>query len=147
MKTAHFLTALAAAPALCLGTPYGTARAAGDIETLAGYYGDATDPALSCATNPHELSFIDYPPHAFLTWSKPAPDAAGRMRTGERYDLLSVGEGELLLRLEGEDQRTDAGGVPVWIMRFTAVGYCWGRTDWPVVRCERPQVRCESPVS
>ena len=26
-------------------------------------------------------------------------------------------------------------------------GYCWGRADWPVVRCEDAQLRCDSSIS
>ncbi|MFN0115605.1 MAG: hypothetical protein ACKVPY_13105 [Paracoccaceae bacterium] len=132
---------------LCLALAAGPAAAAPVPDGVAGLYGDAADRALSCAENPHELSFLPSPPHAFLIWSKPAMDASGRLRTGERYDLLEARQGELVLRLEGESRRTDDGGLPIWIMRFTAEGYCWGRTDWPVVRCERPQVRCWQPVS
>lgn len=125
----------------------GPAAAQSVFDRAAGLYGDATDPALSCAANPHELSFIDSPPHAFFTWAEPAPDAQGRMRRVDRYDLEGVTDTTLLLELEGSPERTADGRRPVWILRLTVDGYCWGRQDWPLIRCERPQLRCDQPVS
>ena len=123
------------------------AQAQSVFDRAAGLYGDATDPALSCAANPHELSFIDSPPHAFFTWAEPAPDAQGRMRSVDRYDLEGVTDNALFLELEGSPERTADGRRPVWILRLTVDGYCWGRQDWPLIRCERPQLRCDQPVS
>lgn len=117
------------------------------FDAAPGLYGDAVDPATSCAANPHELSFIASPPHVLLTWSAPATDPDGRRRTSERYDILGADDHSLTLRLEGDTRRTDDGGRPIWVMRMTQDGYCWGRADWPMVRCERPQVRCSQPVS
>ena len=90
---------------------------------------------------------MDNPPHAILTWDRPAPDALGRMRSVERYDLEGATDTSLILELEGSPERTADGGRPVWILRLTPEGYCWGRQDWPLIRCERPQLRCDQPVS
>ena len=135
--------ALTALLALCAAP----AAAQSVFDRAAGLYGDASDPALSCAANPHELSFIDSPPHAFFTWAEPAPDAQGRMRRVDRYDLEGATDTALLLELEGSPERTADGRRPVWILRLTVDGYCWGRQDWPLIRCERPQLRCDRPVS
>lgn len=125
----------------------GPAAAQSVFDRAAGLYGDATDPATSCATNPHDLSFMASPPHAIFTWSAPAADPSGRMRSVDRYDLEGAADSSLFLELEGSPERTATGHRPVWILRLTVDGYCWGRRDWPVVRCERPQVRCDRPVS
>lgn len=117
------------------------------FDRAAGLYGDATDPALSCSANPHDLGFMSNPPHALFTWTKPAADAQGRMRTVDRYDLEGATDNTLLLELEGSPERTADGRRPVWILRLTVDGYCWGRQDWPLIRCERQQIRCDQPVS
>lgn len=137
MRLALALICLVAAPAAAQSV----------VERAAGLYGDATDPAHSCAANPHRLDFMDNPPHAILTWDRPAPDALGRMRSVERYDLEGATDTSLILELEGSPERTADGGRPVWILRLTPEGYCWGRQDWPLIRCERPQLRCDQPVS
>lgn len=117
------------------------------FDTAPGLYGDATDPATSCAANPHRLDFTANPPHVLLTWSAPYTDDAGQTRSRERYDLLDATDSTLTLRLEGETRQTDSGSPPIWVMRMTEQGYCWGREDWPLVRCEHPQTRCEKPIS
>ncbi|QYZ68135.1 hypothetical protein [Neotabrizicola shimadae] len=135
--------ALTALLALCAAP----AAAQSVFDRAAGLYGDAKDPALSCTANPHRLSFIDSPPHAFFTWAEPTPDAQGRMRSVDRYDLEGATDTTLLLELEGSPERSAEGQRPVWILRLSTDGYCWGRQDWPLIRCERPQVRCDQPVS
>lgn len=119
------------------------------FDALRGQYGSAADPATSCAANPHQLDFMAQPPHALLTWAQPKPDGSGGLVTGERYDILDFDDRSLTLRLEGETRRTDGGGRPVWILRLTQAppGYCWGRADWSVVRCEAAQLRCDSSIS
>ena len=127
-----------------------TAADAQDVfGSLRGQYGSASDPATSCAANPHTLDFMAQPPHALFNWTKPVADAAGQMTTGERYDLLDHSDSTLTLRLEGDPRRTDTGDRPIWILRLTTQpeGYCWGRTDWPAVHCEDQQVRCDKATS
>lgn len=114
-----------------------------------GQYGSATDPVTSCGNNPHQLDFMAYPPHALLSWAKPTTGKTGLPTTGERYDILGNDDTSLTLRLEGDNRRTDRGGQAIWILRLTTnpQGYCWGRTDWSVVRCEQQQVRCDNATS
>ena len=115
------------------------------FDSLRGQYGSATDPATSCASNPHDLDFMAQPPHALFTWAKPRADGAG----DERYDLMDHSDSTLTLRLEGDIRRTATGAHPIWILRLTTQpqGYCWGRTDWPDVHCEDQQVRCDRATS
>ena len=142
MRCVLILALLTAAPALADG---------GIFSRLEGVYGAAEDEELSCATNPHRLSFTQSPPHAVLKWKEEWVQSSGLLSDIAVYDLIQVTDTEVVMRLEGEHRRTDAGDRVIWVMRpnedFT--GYCWGRTDWPVVRCVWPQVRCpnEAPTS
>ena len=134
----------------CILTILATSAGAQTVfDRARGQYGSASDPATSCAANPHQLDFMAYPPHALLSWSKPRFDENGLPTTGERYDILSNDDTSLTLRLEGDSRRTDTGARAIWVLRLTTnpQGYCWGRTDWPVVRCERQQVRCDNATS
>ena len=127
-----------------------TAASAQDIlDTLRGQYGSATDPATSCAADPHNLDFMAQPPHALFSWAQPWSDTDGNTISDERYDMLSVTDNSLILRLEGDTRTTATGDHPIWILRPTTQpeGYCWGRTDWPSVHCENQQVRCDKATS
>ena len=121
------------------------------FDRAAGLYGSVENPAQSCTQNPHRLSFMAAPPHALFRWAQPAPDASGQMRDHERYDILDYDAGSITLRREGDPQMTADGNPPVWILRLTQnpAGHCWGRADWPVVRCERLALRCgdDAPTS
>jgi hypothetical protein len=133
---------------LATATP---AAAQSVYERAAGIYGDASDPALSCQNNPHELSFTAAPPHAVLQWNLPQTMPNGRLEDSARYDLLGADATTLTLRREGDPTRTETGARPIWLLRLTdqPLGYCWGRTDWPLIRCEQQQLRCDAdkPVS
>jgi hypothetical protein len=63
--------------------------------------------------------------------------------------LLAQDADTFTLRWEDDPQMTDTGNRPIWILRHTTnpEGYCLGRTDWPSVRCEDQQLRCDAPVS
>ena len=126
-----------------------TASAQSVFERARGQYGSASDPATSCAINPHQLDFMAQPPHAMFNWQTPKVDPSGAMVSAERYDLLDYDDKTLTLRQEGDSRRTDSGARPIWILRLTddPPGYCWGRTDWPVVRCEDQQLRCDNASS
>jgi hypothetical protein len=119
------------------------------VTTMRGLYGSATDPAGSCAVNPHQIDFLAQPPHLMMMWKAPWTDAKGVTQYDRRYDLLAVGDNTFTLRREDEDQTTDTGTRPIWILRHTTQpeGYCLGRTDWPQMRCEDQQLRCDAPVS
>jgi hypothetical protein len=118
------------------------------FEAAKGQYGSATDPANSCASNPHEMSFMSNPPHMMLTWEKPKDDGVGQPRVFERYDLEAYDGTTMTLREEG-DFRPDREAGPFWVLQMTTapLGYCWRRSDWPSVRCEDQQLRCEASVS
>jgi hypothetical protein len=127
-----------------------TFAAAQDLtDTMRGLYGSASDPAGSCQSNPHRLDFMSNPPHLLLMWKAPWTDATGATQYDRRYDLLGSDAGTFTLRWEDDPSRTDTGGHPIWILRHTSQpeGYCWGRTDWPQMRCEDQQLRCDAPVS
>lgn len=132
--------------AVSLATPL-VAQTAPDI--AAGRYGSATNPLESCTTNPHELSFIANPPHALFLWSLPRPDRSGRLSREEVYDLRDANKTSLSMQREGDAPLPETGRRPTWILRLTETGYCWGRADWPLVRCVEPAIRCnnDSPTS
>ena len=127
----------------------GAAPAQTVFDALHGQYGSAADPETSCAANPHQLDFMATPPHALFIWANPRLGGQGQMSIEERYDLLGYDATTLTLRLEGDMRLTAVGHHPVWILRLThdPQGYCWGRTDWPSLRCERQQLRCDSSTS
>ena len=118
------------------------------FDAARGKYGSATDPATSCAVNPHEMAFMTQPPHVMLTWTQPKLGPNGQMRAFERYDIEDYDGTTMTLREEG-DFRPDQAGGPYWVLQMTETpsGYCWRRPDWPQVRCEDQQLRCEAPVS
>ena len=118
------------------------------FDAAPGQYGSATDAATDCDTNPHDLTFQISPPHLMLTWDQPKDDGIGQPRTMERYDIEDHDTETLTLREEG-DFRPDRSGGRIWVMQMTAnpPGYCWRRPDWPQVRCEGQQLRCEKPTS
>ena len=119
------------------------------FDAARGQYGSATDPATSCAANPHEMDFEPSPPHLNLTWNSLKEGPAGRPRAHERYDIEGFDDSTMTLRQEG-DYRPDPDGLgPFWVLQFTGTppGYCWRRPDWPSVRCEDQQLRCENATS
>ena len=122
------------------------AIAGGDLQAqLAGPYGAVDDPAYSCAQNPIDLRFEDQPPHAVFSWNSPRQIFDDSTTTKVIYDLVEEVPNGLVMRLEGENRMTEAGDPVVWILRPDADlrGFCWGRTDWPVVRCEPRFRRCD----
>ena len=136
--------------ALLLLTLLASPATAQQAITLApGLYGSAHDPALSCDANPHELGFMTNPPHAIFTWQSPRPDRDGYMSAEDRYDFRGATDSTLTLEREGDAPLPETGRRPVWVLRLThnPEGYCWGREDWPAIRCEDQQLRCEKPVS
>ena len=118
-------------------------------DAMRGTYGSATDPAGSCASNPHRMDFVFNPPHLVLLWKAPWTTTQGVQEFDRRYDLLAMDVSTFTLRWEDDPGRTDTGDHPIWILRRTTQpeGYCWGRMDWPQMRCEDQQVRCDAPVS
>jgi hypothetical protein len=117
------------------------------FQDATGQYGSASDPATSCAVNPHRIEFTANPPHAQLIWQHPKDGPSGPL-TGERYDIEDYDATRLTLREEG-DYRPDREGGPFWVLQLTQTppGYCWRRPDWPLVRCEDQQVTCENATS
>lgn len=129
--------------ALCLATP---ATAQTVFDRAAGSYGSPLDPAQSCDANPHDLSFITNPPHAVFRWAKPRTNRDGQLTQEDTYDLRDATDTTLSLQREGDAPLPETGRRPLWILRLTQDpdGYCWGRADWPSVRCIEPAVRCDT---
>jgi hypothetical protein len=129
--------------ALTLATP---AAAQCVFDRADGLFGSAINPAQSCTTNPHTLSFIESPPHAVFRWQNPRPDGTGHMSQQDTYDLRDHSDSTLTMLREGDPPLPETGHRPVWILRFTSNpdGYCWGRSDWSPVRCVDPNLRCDA---
>lgn len=91
---------------------------------------------------------MSQPPHLMLTWQRPKEDGVGQKRSFERYDLEAHDGRSMTLREEG-DFRPDRAGGPFWVLQLTQnpPGYCWRRPEWPLVRCQDQQLRCESATS
>ncbi len=136
-------------PALCLICLAQAAPAQDLFDAARGQYGSATDPATSCAANPHRMDFEPSPPHLNLTWDRLKQGPSGQPRSHERYDIETWDDTTMLLREEGDYRNKDDGKGRFWIMQFTQTppGYCWRRPDWPSVRCEDQQQRCENATS
>lgn len=131
--------------ALLLCAAAGAARAEGDIfSRLTGTYGSPDDPAQACATNPEHVTFSADGSRLLIDFETPVIDYLGQDRTQAGYDVLGQDSAGVTVLLDGEQRVTDAGEPVVWIMRPTSApdGYCWGRTDWPVMRCPHQMVRC-----
>lgn len=130
---------------ICLASP---APAQTVFDAARGQYGSATDPATSCAANPHQLDFIADPPHLVLDWRALKAGQPGLPRQREVYDIEGHDDSTLTLREEG-DYRSDPDQVPFWVLQLTQTppGYCWHRPDWPQVRCEDQQLACENATS
>lgn len=138
MRHARALALLTATPAL-----------ADEFDGFRGLYGSATDPAASCAANPHRLDFAGQRIHAVLDWQIPWINPQGREVTSRRFDVWGQKDGVLTLEEDGPAERLADGSLPTWHLRLTdsPKGYCWGRADWPVVRCEDQQVLCSAATS
>ena len=121
------------------------AQAENVFDRAAGLYGNADPSEQSCATNPHQLSFSDSPPHADFRLAMPVTAYDGSVSDHFRYDIITHDDNSITMRLEGESRRTVTGERVIWILRLTSdpQGYCWGRTDWPLLRCEHPATRCD----
>ncbi len=135
--------------ALCLISLAHAAPAQPLFDAARGQYGSASDTATSCAANPHEMDFEPSPPHLNLTWESLKEGPSGQPRSHERYDIEAFDDTTMTLREEG-DYRPNADGMGrFWILQFTQnpPGYCWRRPNWPSVRCEDQQVRCENATS
>ncbi len=118
-------------------------------EALDGLFGSASDPAASCAANPHEMDIIDDRPHLARTWKSPITGSAGSPRLREVYDVLAFDGKAMILTEEGLYHADPEGTGGPWVMQMTQSppGYCWRRPDWPSVRCEDQQLRCENATS
>ena len=139
MRTILALCLICLAHASCAQQVFDAAR---------GQYGSASDPATSCAANPHQLDFEASPPHANMTWDRPKSGPPGQTRTHERYDIEAYDATTMTLREEG-DYRPDPQGGRIWVLQLTQTppGYCWRRPDWPQVRCQDQQLACENATS
>ncbi len=116
------------------------------VRTISGLYGSATDPSLSCETNPHRLSVTEDMRHLVMAWDRPAPDPRGGTTEERVYSIIGIEGPKLTLRLEDEDRTVSASGFVISTLRQTDDGYCWTRPDWPVQRCEDRQMRCDAAV-
>lgn len=126
-----------------------TALAQDGNALLEGKFGSASDPAASCAANPHELVIIDDRPHLARIWQKPVTGSAGGERLREIYDVVEFDGTSMILTEEDLYLADPEGTGGPWELKMTTlpVGYCWRRPDWPEVRCEDQQLRCDAPVS
>ena len=124
-----------------------TARADALSDLAGGKFG-ATEGLATCALNPHMFGTMQSPPHVILTWTIPVSQQGAAPSDQAVYDLLSADGDVLTLRREGENLTGPDGAPAFHLLRRTVNpdGYCWGRTDWPVIRCEEQQVRCDTPA-
>jgi hypothetical protein len=135
-------------PALAFLVPLASPAAADALSALTGGKFGATEGLSTCALNPHVFGTIPSPPHVVLTWTIPLSQQGAAPSDRAVYDLLSADGDVLTLRREGENLTGPDGAPAFHLLRRTTNpdGYCWGRTDWPVIRCEEQQVRCDTPA-
>lgn len=140
-RITHSFAMRALVLALLIASP---ATAQSVFDRARGSYGSVADPLQSCTANPHELSFLQSPPHAILRWAAPRLGPDGRMTREDVYDVRGATGSTLSLQREGDAPLPETGRRPVWILRLTddPDGYCWGREDWSPVRCINAAVRC-----
>ena len=120
------------------------------FDDLSGQFGKLGGPN-TCAQNPHVVTFSEDRSQAHFAWQSPIVDFRGVTRLGGSYVILSHDNQSITMRIPEETRLTEDGETVVWIMRRVAEpeGYCWGRTDWPITRCELMTVRCmpDTPIS
>ena len=135
-------------PLLALALALPTTARADVFDRAAGLWGITDYEPLSCAANPHEVSFSADRRRAAFVWSEPMINYEGEWDTEGLYDVLGHGEDFIVLALDGESRRTRDGRPVVWVLRLIDGGsrYCWGRTDWPAETCIDRYARCPSPV-
>lgn len=117
------------------------------FDRAAGTWGLTDYAPLSCATNPHEVSFSADHGRALFRWDSPIVNYEGDWDLEGAYDVLGSGPDYIVLALDGESRRTREGEPVVWIMRLIDGDsrYCWGRTDWPTEDCIDRYARCPAP--
>jgi hypothetical protein len=135
--------------ALGLAGPGLPARpAAADVfAEAAGTWGLPEDSALTCAANPHEISFNADRSRAAFRWRGPMINYQGQIDQEGLYSVLGHGADFIVLALDGETRRTHDGKPVIWVFRLRDHGlrYCWGRTDWPPGDCIDAYSRCPAP--
>ena len=128
----------------CLGAP-----AQADIfDQISGTWGLTDRSELSCAENPHRISFTPERSRARFVWEQPMLSYTGEWLTEGGYDVISHDETSVTMALDGEQRLTGDGAPVVWILRLLDEGnrYCWGRTDWAEEDCIDRYMRCPAPV-
>lgn len=133
--------------ALSLSATALAARA--DVFDLAsGTWGLIDHEDLSCAVNPHRISFSADQDRALFLWDHPMLAYDGEWRREGGYRVLSHDAQSITMALDGELRLTEAGEPVVWVLRLLAGGtrYCWGRKDWPEDRCIDRYIRCPGAV-
>lgn len=115
-----------------------------EAEEMEGLWEAVDGQNNSCAVNPARLSVTRGPDHVSFDWPVPFVVFDGSLRSRVDYDLAEERPDALVLRLEGETRRTDGGERVVWLLRPNPdrSQFCWGRTDWPLIRCENTYRRC-----
>lgn len=119
-----------------------------DVFDLAsGLWGLPGDAELTCALNPHRVTFSPDRARASFRWDGPMINYEGEVDQEGTYSVLDHGEDYLVLALDGESRLTQDGVPVVWIMRLRpdGSGYCWGRTDWAEEVCVDLYRRCPAP--
>jgi hypothetical protein len=117
-------------------------------EEMVGNWESVDGAHNTCEANPARLTVSRNPDHVTFDWPEAFTVFDGTERSRVDYDLIEERSDALVLRLEGEVRRTEAGETVVWLLRPDQArnGFCWGRTDWPLVRCEHAYRRCADPA-
>ncbi|MCF8485680.1 MAG: hypothetical protein K9G71_10710 [Rhodobacteraceae bacterium] len=114
-----------------------------------GLFGSlASESPNTCKTNPYHIRFSSAPDHAIFEWDHPVTVYDGTTKSRVVYDVLGADDRGITMRLEGETRRADDGSTVIWILRpaIGGEGYCWSRTDWPLMRCQNAQARCPDDI-
>ncbi len=102
------------------------------------------DPDQTCVDTPHTITFaVDLLPievaydhvSPTLYWKDQGPAAT--------YQVRSLDETSVHVRLENEGRKDDAGSLVEWdIISREPGSYCWRRSDWTADTCTDPRTRC-----
>lgn len=135
------------------GVLTGSAAAAEDaaFAQFGGNWGAGYSADLSCAVNPHRITFTADHQAATFTWDRPITAYDGTVASTFHYSVISSTPDRITMAIDNESRLT-ADGIPVvWILRLVMAGraYCWGRTDWAPEQCVATHFRCpgETPSS
>jgi hypothetical protein len=142
MRDASKILGFAALAAMCAACSPQRDAGLSALDHASGTWGWKGNPASSCTTNPHTISFSADKNLMYLRHEKPTLAWDGKHRSAVHYRVEQTSP-VLRLSLIGETRRTDEGERVAWDLRMISRDeYCWHRSDWDGGTCTGVVERC-----